>query len=58
MAGSCVRAINGALSRDDLRILPLLRSVKVVDGLELPEPLEAYFRTMIARVGARPLPVI
>jgi glutaredoxin 2 len=29
-------AINGTLSRDDIRILPLLRSVAVVEGLEFP----------------------
>lgn len=52
------QAINGALSRDDLRILPLLRSLKVVEGLEMPDKVEAYFRAMMARVGARPLPVV
>jgi glutaredoxin 2 len=51
-------AINGTLSRDDVRILPLLRSVGVVEGLRLPAPLQAYFDTMMARIGARPLPAI
>ena len=49
-------AINGALSKDDLRIVPLLRSAAVVEGLEMPGAVEAYFKAMMARVGARPLP--
>ncbi len=48
-------AINGALSRDDLRILPLLRSIGVVEGLEMPRGVANYFTTMMARVGAPPL---
>ena len=51
-------AINGTLSRDDLRIVPLLRSVRVVEGLEMPGPVDAYFQAMMGRVGARPLPRI
>ena len=30
-------AINGKLSKDDIRILPLLRSAAVVEGLRLPD---------------------
>ncbi|MFY0692954.1 MAG: glutaredoxin 2 [Paracoccaceae bacterium] len=51
-------AINGTLSRDDVRILPLLRSVAVVEGLEFPAPVETYFKTMMRRIGYRPLPRI
>jgi glutaredoxin 2 len=48
-------AINGTLSRDDLRILPLLRSVGVVEGLSMPQSVAGYFENMMARVGSRPL---
>lgn len=51
-------AINGTPSRDDLRILPLLRSVAVVEGLRFPPPVAAYFHAMLARTGHRPLPRI
>lgn len=52
------QAINGTLSRDDIRILPLLRSVAVVEGLHFPTALQAYFTTMLARVGYPALPRI
>ena len=51
-------AINGTLSRDDVRILPLLRSAAVVEGLRFPPVVDAYFQTMMERAGARPLPQI
>jgi glutaredoxin 2 len=51
-------AINGTLSRDDIRILPLLRSVAVVEALQFPAAVEVYFRTMMRRIGHRPLPRI
>lgn len=51
-------AINGTLSRDDLRILPLLRSAAVVEGLTMPRPVDDYFETMMTSLGARPLPRI
>jgi len=51
-------AINGILSRDDLRILPLLRSAAVVEGLTLPPQVNEYFATMMARVGFEKLPCI
>ncbi|XXK36472.1 glutaredoxin 2 [Rhodobacteraceae bacterium nBUS_22] len=51
-------AINGTLSRDDVRILPLLRSVAVVEALQFPAAVEAYFKTMMRRIGYRPLPRI
>jgi len=51
-------AINGTLSRDDVRILPLLRSVAVVDGLPFPPAVADYFTTMMARVRSEPLPCI
>lgn len=51
-------AVNGTLSRDDIRILPLLRSVAVVDGLQFPAAVNAYFSTMMDRLGYLPLPRI
>ncbi|MBY4892474.1 glutaredoxin 2 [Rhodobacteraceae bacterium N5(2021)] len=51
-------AINGTLSRDDIRILPLLRSVAVVEGLEFPGPVDAYFATMMAQLQIPPLPTV
>ncbi len=51
-------AVNGTLSRDDLRILPLLRSAAVVEGLTLPPRVMEYFEAMMARVGIPKLPYI
>ena len=51
-------AINGTLSLDDIRILPLLRSVAVVEGLEFPTAVAAYFQKMMRRIGYRALPRI
>jgi glutaredoxin 2 len=51
-------AINGTVSMDDIRVLPLLRSMAVVRGLQLPRKVCAYFETMMARVGYRPLPQV
>jgi len=51
-------AVNGTLSRDDIRILPLLRSAAVVEGLQFPAALNAYFSTMMKRLGYLPLPRI
>jgi len=52
------RAINGALSLDDVRVLPLLRSAAVVKGLHFPGKVRAYFETMMDSIGYRPLPAI
>jgi glutaredoxin 2 len=52
------RAINGALSLDDVRVLPVLRSLAVVEELRFPERLRNYFETMMALVAARPLPAV
>jgi glutaredoxin 2 len=52
------RAVNGTLSFDDVRVLPLLRSAAVVNGLRLPEKVRAYFETMMAAIGYQPLPSI
>ena len=49
-------AINGTLSYDDIRVLPLLRSTAVVKGLQLPRKVRDYFETMMARIGYQPLP--
>lgn len=50
--------INGTLSLDDIRVLPLLRSVAVVKELRFPQKVRAYFETMMNRIGYRPLPAI
>ena len=52
------QAINGRLSRDDVRILPLLRSAATVRGLEFPQHVRDYYETMMKRTGFEPLPVI
>jgi glutaredoxin 2 len=51
-------AVNGALSLDDIRVLPLLRSAAVVKGLRLPPKVRDYFETMMDRIGYAPLPAI
>ena len=51
-------ALNGVLSKDDLRILPLLRSVAVVDGFQFPAPVQAYFDAMMSKLRYLPLPRI
>jgi glutaredoxin 2 len=51
-------AVNGKLSLDDIRVLPLLRSAAVVKGLHFPRKLRAYFETMMNRIGYQPLPAI
>lgn len=51
-------AINGRLSRDDVRVLPLLRSAAVVKGLRFPRKVRDYFEAMMDRIGYQPLPAI
>jgi glutaredoxin 2 len=51
-------AVNGTLSMDDVRVLPLLRSVAVVKGLRFPEKVRSYFETMMNRIGYQPLPAV
>lgn len=51
-------AVNGELSKDDIRLLPLLRSAAVVRGLAFPDKVRAYFETMMDKTGFKPLPVI
>ena len=51
-------AVNGALSLDDIRVLPLLRSVAVVKGLRFPQKVRDYFESMMDRIGFAPLPTI
>jgi glutaredoxin 2 len=51
-------AVNGKLSLDDVRVLPLLRSVAIVKGLRFPHKVRDYFESMMARVGYEPLPAI
>jgi glutaredoxin 2 len=51
-------AVNGKLSRDDVRVLPLLRSAAVVEGLRFPRRVQEYFETMMRQIGYQPLPVV
>jgi glutaredoxin 2 len=51
-------AINGVLSLDDIRVLPLLRSAAVVKGLQLPSKVRLYFESLMARTGYAPLPAV
>jgi len=52
------RAVSGALSTDDIRVLPLLRSMATVKGLQLPRKVREYFETMMHRTGYQPLPAV
>jgi len=51
-------AVNGALSLDDVRVLPLLRSAAVVKGLQFPSKVRAYFEAVMERTGYQPLPAV
>ncbi len=51
-------AVNGKLSLDDVRVLPLLRSAAVVKELRFPDKVRSYFETMMASIGYQPLPAI
>jgi len=51
-------AVNGELSVDDIRVLPLLRSAAVVKGLRFPQKVRNYFETMMSRIGYQPLSAI
>lgn len=51
-------AVNGKLSLDDIRVLPVLRSAAVVKGLRFPKKVRDYFETMMRRIGYQPLPSI
>jgi len=50
--------VNGALSLDDIRVLPLLRSAAVVKDLRFPPKVRKYFESMMSRVGYQPLPAV
>src|SRR6476660_3666902 len=52
------QAVSGALSTDDIRVLPLLRSMATVKGLPLPRKVREYFETMMHRIGYQPLPAV
>ncbi len=52
------QAVNGNLSMDDIRVLPLLRSAAVVKGLRFPDKVRNYFETMMECIGYQPLPAI
>ncbi len=52
------RAVNGSLSMDDVRVLPLLRSAAVVKGLHFPGRVRDYFETMMATIGYQSLPTV
>jgi glutaredoxin 2 len=51
-------AVNGEISLDDIRVLPLLRSAAVVKGLRFPQKVREYFETMMSRIGYQPLPSV
>jgi glutaredoxin 2 len=51
-------AINGMLSLDDIRVLPLLRSAAVVKGLRFPRKVRDYFEAMMSDIEFQPLPAI
>ncbi len=51
-------AVNGTLSLDDVRVLPLLRSVAVVKDLRFPRKVRDYFAAMMSRIGYQPLPAV
>jgi glutaredoxin 2 len=51
-------AVNGELSLDDIRVLPLLRSAAVVKGLRFPHKVRDYFETMMSCIGYQPLPAV
>jgi glutaredoxin 2 len=51
-------AVNGKLSLDDIRVLPLLRSAAVVKGLRFPHKVRDYFEAMMGRIGYQPLPAV
>jgi len=51
-------AVNGKLSLDDIRVLPLLRSGAVVKGLSFPKKVRDYFESMMNRIGYAPLPAV
>ncbi len=51
-------AINGTLSLDDVRVLPLLRSAAIVKGLRFPHKVREYFESMMDRIGYQPLPAV
>ncbi len=49
------KAVNGTLSLDDIRVLPLLRSAaggEGAKGLRFPQKVPAYFETMMSHIGA------
>ena len=51
-------AVNGQLSLDDIRVLPLLRSAAVVKGLRFPKKVREYFELMMTHIGYQPLPAV
>jgi glutaredoxin 2 len=51
-------AVNGKLSLDDIRVLPLLRAAAVVKGLRFPRKVRDYFESMMSRIGHEPLPAV
>jgi glutaredoxin 2 len=51
-------AINGELSLDDIRVLPLLRSAAIVKGLRFPRKVREYFETLMNHIRYQPLPAV
>jgi glutaredoxin 2 len=52
------QAVSGALSLDDIHVLPLLRSAAVVKDLTFPRRVRDYFETMMRHIGFTPLPAV
>ena len=48
-------AVNGKLSLDNIRVLPLLRSVAVVKRLCFPGKVRDYFQSMMSHIACEPL---
>jgi glutaredoxin 2 len=51
-------AVNGKLSLDDIRVLPLLRAAAVVKGVRFPQKVRDYFESMMSRSGYQRMPVV
>ncbi len=51
-------AVNGTLSLDDIRVLPLLRAAAVVKAVRFPHKVRDYFESMMSRIGYQPMPVV
>jgi glutaredoxin 2 len=51
-------AVNGKLSLDDIRVLPLLRSVAVVKRASLLRQGSGLLESTMSHIGCEPLPAV